>query len=415
MSDSSFDDLAGSAHDAAVADAAAQELNPGRSRASSECTNCGATLHGRFCSQCGQVADTFHRPVWMLVAEGLENLFSFDGRFWRTVPSLMLRPGRMTRAYLDGRRVSFVQPFRLFLVASILFFLLTPAIPYDDAWFERGGLQTAGYEAGETALEDAAARLRANGDEDGAAELDALREELRAEFEMTSPSGSSGEDADGLTREEAEALAFAQAVEQERDRRRTKCSIRKALTPEDPDPDCARLDGGLTDDGSVELAESLEIDGLDDLSFLPFSWRQSLVSKFEVAIDSPRAYFDAVSRWMPRMVFALFPIYALMLGILHFWRRSIYFYDHIIVSLHFHSYIFLLVFILMLLGTFVPIWILIAAFVVLSNLALFRFLRVVYADGFVFSAMRVLVLDLAYLTLLVLSVLVLAAMGIVFI
>ena len=85
------------------------------------CSNCGTALKGPICHSCGQDADTFHRPVWSLVLEVLDGFFSFDGRFWRTIPALMFRPGRITRHYLTGVRARYVQPFRLFIVASLAF------------------------------------------------------------------------------------------------------------------------------------------------------------------------------------------------------------------------------------------------------------------------------------------------------
>jgi hypothetical protein len=81
------------------------------------CLNCGAALAGDFCQSCGQSARSLRRPFWALIGESLETLFALDGRVARTVPALMLRPGRVSRDYLDGRRARFIQPFRLYVLA----------------------------------------------------------------------------------------------------------------------------------------------------------------------------------------------------------------------------------------------------------------------------------------------------------
>ena len=47
---------------------------------------------------------------------------SLDGRIASTVPALIFRPGKVTRAYLDGKRARFVPPFRLFLISGLIFF-----------------------------------------------------------------------------------------------------------------------------------------------------------------------------------------------------------------------------------------------------------------------------------------------------
>ncbi len=90
----------------------------------SPCPNCDAVLAGPYCSQCGQLAESFHRSLRGLIGEAIEGLFHYDGRVWRTLPRLLLRPGRLTRDYLDGRRASQIPPLRLFLVVLLLVFFL---------------------------------------------------------------------------------------------------------------------------------------------------------------------------------------------------------------------------------------------------------------------------------------------------
>lgn len=86
------------------------------------CPNCGTALAGPWCYACGQKGEEFHRSIWHLFAESFESLTHFDGRFWKTVPVLIVRPGKLTRDYLDGHRAAQIPPFRLFLVVLILVF-----------------------------------------------------------------------------------------------------------------------------------------------------------------------------------------------------------------------------------------------------------------------------------------------------
>jgi Protein of unknown function (DUF3667) len=88
------------------------------------CANCGTALQGPWCHACGQSAEDFHRSSWKLFAEVIEGLLHMDGRVWRTLPSLMFRPGRLTRAYLDGHRAPQIPPLRLFLVVLLLVFFV---------------------------------------------------------------------------------------------------------------------------------------------------------------------------------------------------------------------------------------------------------------------------------------------------
>ncbi|MEO0882391.1 MAG: DUF3667 domain-containing protein [Pseudomonadota bacterium] len=88
------------------------------------CPNCGATLTGEYCWNCGQSAKDMKQPIWALTRDVFDSILSIDGRVWKTVPALVFRPGHVTRAYLDGKRARYVPPFRLFLLASVAFFLL---------------------------------------------------------------------------------------------------------------------------------------------------------------------------------------------------------------------------------------------------------------------------------------------------
>lgn len=86
------------------------------------CANCGTVLQGPWCHNCGQLGENFHRSIGHLVAEAFEGFFHADGRLWRTLPRLVVEPGRLTRDYLDGKRAPQIPPLRLFLVVVLVFF-----------------------------------------------------------------------------------------------------------------------------------------------------------------------------------------------------------------------------------------------------------------------------------------------------
>jgi hypothetical protein len=87
------------------------------------CPNCATPLAGPWCHACGQSAEEFHRSLWLLTKEALSGLTDMDGKLWRTLPRLVVSPGRLTRDYLDGRRASQAPPFRMFLIVVLLVFL----------------------------------------------------------------------------------------------------------------------------------------------------------------------------------------------------------------------------------------------------------------------------------------------------
>ena len=94
------------------------------------CDNCGAPLSGKYCSACGQ--RHFDHPVHdfgHFVSEALEDLTHADSRLWQTLIALLFRPGFLTLEFLEGRRVRYLPPVRLYLVLSVLFFLIVALAP----------------------------------------------------------------------------------------------------------------------------------------------------------------------------------------------------------------------------------------------------------------------------------------------
>jgi hypothetical protein len=87
-----------------------------------QCENCGALLHGPYCSQCGQKAADRIVPIWHMINEALEAVFELDLRVLRTMPKFLFLPGRLTKEYINGRRKRYLRPFRLYLFATFVLF-----------------------------------------------------------------------------------------------------------------------------------------------------------------------------------------------------------------------------------------------------------------------------------------------------
>jgi hypothetical protein len=92
---------------------------------STTCANCNALLAGRYCSSCGQRADSEAHSLGHFLGEAAELLTHADSRVWGTLWPLLARPGFLTREYFAGRRARYLQPFRLYLITSVLFFVLS--------------------------------------------------------------------------------------------------------------------------------------------------------------------------------------------------------------------------------------------------------------------------------------------------
>ena len=91
---------------------------------SETCPNCDTPLNGQYCSNYGQRQGRYDQVFTQLIGEALGDLFRPDARVTKTLLSLCFRPGQLIDEFLAGARSRYVSPVRLYLVASILLFLL---------------------------------------------------------------------------------------------------------------------------------------------------------------------------------------------------------------------------------------------------------------------------------------------------
>ena len=107
------------------------------------CLNCEAPLSGSFCAACGQRAVPPHPTVRELAGDAWTELTGHDGRIEETVRSL-LHPGRLTHEYLEGHRARYISPVRLYLTASLIYFVVAAAAPNIDTAGRRSEITSAG-------------------------------------------------------------------------------------------------------------------------------------------------------------------------------------------------------------------------------------------------------------------------------
>jgi len=92
------------------------------SQDAARCHNCKAPLTGPFCHICGQRDDDLRRPIWTFFRELMDAIFDTDSKIIKTILLLVLVPGGLSRAFMEGRRARFLPPFRLYVVLLFVFF-----------------------------------------------------------------------------------------------------------------------------------------------------------------------------------------------------------------------------------------------------------------------------------------------------
>jgi hypothetical protein len=88
------------------------------------CGNCETGLAGPFCHMCGQPVRSPVREFFSFIKDGTSDFLRPDHKFFRTLAGLYFRPGLLTTRYLDGQRINFIKPVKLYFSLSLVLFLV---------------------------------------------------------------------------------------------------------------------------------------------------------------------------------------------------------------------------------------------------------------------------------------------------
>jgi hypothetical protein len=345
-------------HEAEVAGlAAAGGLSSGDHHpVTTECPNrnSATVLHDRYCPACGQLGADFQRPVFELVTSSLGDMFALDGRLWRTVPALLFRPGWVTRQYLDGKRARFVPPFRLFLLSSLIFFFMVFGVLERQPWMQE--LRIDPSELSGTQIEANGVKVDLGGEEAAA----------RIEAELSRSD---------LTPEQ-------------------RAELSTALT---------RADAGemiyhfIREDGSVDreaLRTAIAEENADTMTPAQIASAQDMADRVARVYENQELFAGRMKEWAPRFTLLFLPIFAFLLALSYGWHKKKFFYDHLITSLHYQTFVQIMLAVLI--GAcviFPPLagWASLISLVLLY-VYLGRLLRVTYRSGHFMSGLRAFIL-----------------------
>ena len=90
--------------------------------AATDCPNCGAKVSGNFCHQCGQETVLHPPSTREFLHEFIGHYVALEGKLLQTMKLLLLKPGQLSLEYLQGRRVRYIEPLRVYLTFSLIFF-----------------------------------------------------------------------------------------------------------------------------------------------------------------------------------------------------------------------------------------------------------------------------------------------------
>jgi hypothetical protein len=346
-----------------------------------QCLNCGAHLRGQYCWQCGQRARNRLISLWELIREAFGDLFELDSRLWKTVVPLLVKPGLLTHDYLQGRRARYMPPFRMYLVLSLLFFLVaffnpreTFSIFYDPqtlAEAEEEDRRRASEEAERVREELASEGIIVGGDETSEELQDQLREELASEGIIVGGDETSEELQDQLREDLDNGFNI-------------------------------RIDGEGAPEADCNVDE-FKIDGPEWLKRRLTPERIVQVCE-QVRKDNGRQFVANLIDNIPIALIVLLPIMAFVLKALYPLSRR-YYVEHLLFFVHFHAFFFMILVLQIVLArsfAVLPIPDAIGVLIIVAAsfyvpVYLFVAMRRVYGQGRAITALKYIVLTISYL------------------
>ena len=381
------------------------------------CMNCGDPTPGEYCPTCGQRKVDVKVSVRVLMLDVLEDQFILDRRLPRTLGALLFRPGRLTVEYVNGRMASYIHPFRLYLVSSLLFFLLLSFLSLRlvrQASLDGGEAEAR---AMETVAEDSA-RLAELGTE--LAEVEAqladstlpaaaiaglelgrtaiLQNQARLQARLDSARAMAAS---------ADAEAGAEADAEPAVESRAPPGAEAAAAPDTAGG--APAPGGGAVEGPTTVSELFGWDrpGNDITATTGIAAVDSaLEARIErIGAMAPRQALEEVLgtflNYVPTLMFLLLPIFALVLKLLYL-RRGRYYAEHFVFLLHVHSFVFVLATLMLLVRKYVAGWLelLLVGWILVY---IFLALRRVYGQGRLKTFVKYWILGWMYFWILTMS------------
>ena len=320
-----------------------------KERKEKNCLNCQTTVIGRYCHQCGQENLEPKETVWHLVQHFFNDITHFDGKFFSTVKLLLRKPGFLSAEYIAGRRMSYLNPIRMYVFTSAFFFIILFSLkkPEDmvKANSDRSLAQLEKILKGEQAAWPHA-------DEDDRKDLQREIGKVSTEINAIRKHYS-----DTATRKFNEAQLSALVIESVTDSLKdpdltpaVRANLTALLGTNDDEKNGTSLWGLNTGDyktvGDYDSAERKLPDSLRD-GWLKHKVMEKLIISTEEYREDKRRYkerlMENIFHSFPKILFWSLPFFALILNMLYFRHKQYFYVSHGIFTIHVYCATFILI------------------------------------------------------------------------
>ena len=349
------------------------------------CRNCGTPLTGKFCMECGQKNHTYVAPLWNVLHDFAATHFGFDTKFFHSIVPLLFRPGFLSNEFCLGHEERYVKPFRMYLFTSIVFFFLAAI------FWPQLGVNDGSSNGAHTKLPIGAEV--AHKPDPGLTRVAIQKALQQVAAEPIAPANKAF--ARSVLEDELAALDVPPAA--------SKAAPAAAGTARKPAPAAVKappaasggfdIDTGDANVGKIHVNTAepgkAEVDN-------------SVTQLFMAAKDNPDEFKKRFVQNLPKLMFVLMPLIALFLKLFYIGSKR-YLTEHFVFTLHFHAMVFVVMLLVMLMGSLAKHFVWAAPLKSAGTVAwwyiaiyLFLALRFFYRQGWFMTGLKFFMLFISY-------------------
>ena len=305
-----------------------------------KCQNCDAELLGQFCHECGQKHQAHKHSFGYLMMHFIGDFFHFDAQFFNTMKPLFTKPGLVPLDYIQGKRKKHLDPIKMYVFVSIVFFALFFSVVKVNEIGKKGNAITFNVNNGteqqiDSIVTDSIPKVNLDTILDGKLlaklrENDSILTQMRGNL-------SSIENSAIINTEEV-LVDFQEEVLQLPDSIQTVDLSKAKDTIQVSDKD-----KNMTVKEYEDWQQSLPKE--ERHGFVKYKIKKKVFEISEAGQQNNSNYFYKVFQSfvvaLPKMIFVLLPIFALLFKVLYV-RLKIFYVDHIVFTVYFFSFFYIL-------------------------------------------------------------------------
>ena len=277
------------------------------------CLNCRHVVAAHFCPNCGQENIDTRKTFHHLFIHFFEDLTHYENAFWKTIKNLLFKPAALTKEYLSGKRLSYLAPVRLYIFISFITFFMI-------AFF------TSTREEESNSKKIAVVNALIKDEQDSIKYLKTQKHDVKISSEELK--------IDKLLKEgklkEIEADSLKAYIH--------KAKINKEINPNN------FVNVGYTSVKQMDSIRKIKPNSISDFEYW-FNKKVINVTKRNTNEEIIEKGLESGMHNFPKVLLIYMPLFAFFLWLFHD-KKQYYYFDHGIFTLHYFSFLLLLILIL---------------------------------------------------------------------